>query len=81
MRGVGHHVPTRLPAPGSQALTDREREILRLVAEGLTDVQIGERLVLSPHTVHRHVANARIKLGVRSRGAAAAAAAGNPNIS
>lgn len=73
LRGLGHHVPTRTPAPGPQALTEREREILELVAAGLTDAQIGEQLVLSPHTVHRHVANARIKLGVRSRAAAAAA--------
>jgi len=76
LRGLGHHVPTRPPAPGPQALTDREREIIELVADGLTDAQIGERLVLSPHTVHRHVANARIKLGVRSRAAAAAALRG-----
>ena len=74
LRGLGHHVPTRIPAPGPQALTEREREILELVAQGLTDAQIGERLVLSPHTIHRHVANARVKLGVRSRAAAAAAA-------
>lgn len=75
LRGLGHHVPHRAAAPGPDALTDREREVLALVSEGLTDAQIGERLVLSPHTVHRHVANARIKLGVRSRAAAAAAAA------
>jgi len=73
LRGLGHHVPVRAPAPGQQALTEREREILALVAKGMTDAQIGELLTLSPHTVHRHVANARIKLGVRSRAAAAAA--------
>jgi pimeloyl-ACP methyl ester carboxylesterase/DNA-binding CsgD family transcriptional regulator len=73
LRGLGHHVPVRPPAPGPQALTARELEILTLVAQGLTDAQIGERLTLSPHTVHRHVANARVKLGVRSRAAAAAA--------
>lgn len=54
------------------ALSEREREVLTLVAQGLTDAEIAERLVLSPHTVHRHVANARTKLGVRSRAAAAA---------
>ena len=54
------------------ALTAREREVLLLVAEGLTDAQIADRLVLSPHTVHRHVANVRTKLGVPSRAAAAA---------
>jgi pimeloyl-ACP methyl ester carboxylesterase/DNA-binding CsgD family transcriptional regulator len=73
LRALGHHVPHRPSAPGPAALTAREREVLKLVAEGLTDAQIGERLVLSPHTVHRHVANARVKLGVRSRAAAAAA--------
>ena len=54
------------------ALTAREREVLMLVARGLTDAQIAERLVLSAHTVHRHVANVRTKLGVPSRAAAAA---------
>jgi len=53
-------------------LSEREREILALVAQGMTDAEIAARLVLSPHTVHRHVANARTKLGVRSRAAAAA---------
>ena len=70
LRGLGHRLPDR-PAPA--AISHREREILALVAQGLTDAQIAERLTLSPHTVHRHVANARIKLGVRSRAAAAAA--------
>jgi pimeloyl-ACP methyl ester carboxylesterase/DNA-binding CsgD family transcriptional regulator len=56
----------------SAALTAREREVLLLVAQGLTDAQIADRLMLSAHTVHRHVANARTKLGVPSRAAAAA---------
>lgn len=55
-------------------LTPREREILGLVAEGLTDAQIADRLVLSLHTVHRHVANIRAKLRSPSRAAAVAAA-------
>jgi DNA-binding NarL/FixJ family response regulator len=57
------------------ALTAREREVLRLVAEGLCDREIAKRLVLSPHTVHRHVANIRTKLGRPSRAAAVAYAA------
>jgi DNA-binding NarL/FixJ family response regulator len=57
------------------ALTAREREVLRLVAEGLRDREIAQRLVLSPHTVHRHVANIRTKLGRPSRAAAVAYAA------
>lgn len=77
LRGLGHPVRSPPAAPGPEAVTEREREILRLVADGLTDVQIGERLTLSPHTVHRHIANARTKLGVRSRAAAAAAIRGD----
>ena len=55
-------------------ITPREREVLGLVAEGLTNPQIAERLVISEHTVHRHVANLLGKLGVPSRAAAAAKA-------
>ncbi len=61
-------------AGGIPELSEREREVLRLVAEGLSDAEIAERLVLSPHTVHRHVANIRRKLGLHSRSAAAVAA-------
>ncbi len=56
-------------------LSDRELEVLRLVAMGLSDREIAERLTLSPHTVHRHVANVRTKLRLPSRAAAAAQAA------
>lgn len=60
------------PASTPSPLSDREREILLLVARGMTDAQIADRLFLSIHTVHRHVANARAKLGAPSRAAAAA---------
>jgi pimeloyl-ACP methyl ester carboxylesterase/DNA-binding CsgD family transcriptional regulator len=56
------------------ALSDREREVLRLVADGLSDAEIAARLHLSPHTVHRHVANIRTKLAQPSRAAAVAQA-------
>jgi DNA-binding NarL/FixJ family response regulator len=56
-------------------LTPREIEVLRLVAEGLNNQAIGERLFLSEHTVHRHVANILSKLSVSSRAAAVAQAA------
>jgi LuxR family maltose regulon positive regulatory protein len=56
-------------------LTSRESEVLRLVAEGLSNKQIAARLTLSEHTVHRHVANILVKLRVSSRAAAAAFAA------
>jgi pimeloyl-ACP methyl ester carboxylesterase/DNA-binding CsgD family transcriptional regulator len=52
----------------------REREVLALVAEGLSDKEVAEQLVLSPHTVHRHVANIRRKLGRGTRAAAVAEA-------
>ena len=61
-------------------LTDREREVLRLVARGETDAEIAAHLVLSTHTVHRHIANIRTKLGVPSRTAAAAWALRNELI-
>ena len=56
-------------------LTARETEVLQLVASGLSDDAVADRLVLSPHTVHRHVANIRTKLRQPSRAAAAAEAA------
>ena len=60
---------------GGEELSAREREVLALVAAGLSDAAIAERLYLSPHTVHRHVANIRVKLGQPSRAAAVAHAA------
>ncbi len=56
-------------------LTRREREVLRLIAQGMSDAAIAEQLVVSPHTVHRHVANIRTKLRLPSRAAAVAYAA------
>ena len=56
-------------------LSRRESDVLRLVAEGLSNKQIAAQLGLSPHTVHRHVANILVKLRLSSRAAAAAYAA------
>jgi pimeloyl-ACP methyl ester carboxylesterase/DNA-binding CsgD family transcriptional regulator len=69
--------PSTQDASGPQPvlLSSREREILACVARGLADREIAEQLVLSPHTVHRHVANIRRKLGRTSRSAAVAEAA------
>jgi pimeloyl-ACP methyl ester carboxylesterase/DNA-binding CsgD family transcriptional regulator len=61
--------------PAEVLLSAREREVLALVATGLNDREIAAQLVLSPHTVHRHVANIRHKLGRGSRTAAVAEAA------
>lgn len=56
-------------------LTRREREVLRLIAQGLSNPKIAARLHISEHTVHRHVANILTKLDLPSRAAAAAFAA------
>jgi pimeloyl-ACP methyl ester carboxylesterase/DNA-binding CsgD family transcriptional regulator len=61
--------------PADVLLSAREREVLALVANGLNDREIAAQLVVSPHTVHRHVANIRHKLGRGSRTAAVAEAA------
>lgn len=55
-------------------LTERETEVLSLVARGLSDQEIAQQLIVSQHTVHRHVANIRHKLGASSRTAAVAEA-------
>jgi pimeloyl-ACP methyl ester carboxylesterase len=68
------HPARPAPDPGAP-LSAREAEVLRLVAEGLSDAEIAGRLIVSPHTIHRHVANIRFKLGQPSRAAAAAYAA------
>jgi pimeloyl-ACP methyl ester carboxylesterase/DNA-binding CsgD family transcriptional regulator len=72
----GRNAPRPVAAPREPvSLTARELEVLRLVAAGLTDTEIAAQLVLSSHTVHRHVSNIRTKLGVTTRAAAAAWAA------
>lgn len=59
-------------AAGPGGLTQRELEVLRLVAEGKTNDEIASVLVVSKHTVRRHVQNILAKLGVTSRSAATA---------
>lgn len=55
------------PHPQLEALTEREREVLALVAEGLSNDEIAERLVVSPATARTHVSRAMIKLHARDR--------------
>ncbi len=58
---------------GQTVLSPRELEVLHLVSTGMTSSEIAAALFVSPHTVKRHMANIREKLGVRSQAAAIAA--------
>jgi pimeloyl-ACP methyl ester carboxylesterase/DNA-binding CsgD family transcriptional regulator len=71
----GAPATTAVEPPSTVRLSGREREVLALVANGLSDREIAAQLVVSSHTVHRHVANIRHKLGRTSRAAAVAEAA------
>ena len=68
---IGGRAAIRVPFP---ELTDREREVLDLVARGFDNVTISQRLVLSPKTVRNHIANVLAKLSLRDRAAAIVAA-------
>jgi DNA-binding NarL/FixJ family response regulator len=61
-------------SPLAAKLTDRELEVLRLLAEGLHQKEIADSLVLSPRTVGRHIEHILAKLGVHSRAQAVASA-------
>jgi LuxR family transcriptional regulator, maltose regulon positive regulatory protein len=71
---LGVPAKARPPAPRDELLTPRQLEVLRLVSEGLTDGEIAVRLVLSKHTIHRHMQNAYARLGCSSRASAVAEA-------
>ena len=57
----------RPPAPQLDELTEREREVMQLVAAGLANTEIAERLVISPFTAKTHVSRAMLKLRARDR--------------
>ena len=62
--------PAKSPVVPPAGLTAREVEILRLVAQGLTDAQVAEQLVISPRTVNWHLTSIYSKIQVSSRAAA-----------
>jgi DNA-binding NarL/FixJ family response regulator len=64
----------RSAAAERAGMTRREVEVLSLVAQGLSNREVAERLVVSEHTVHRHMANIYARLGVSTRAAAVALA-------
>ena len=63
-------MPTLKQATHPAGLTTREIEVLRLVAQGLTDAQVAEQLVISPRTVNNHLTLIYGKIGSSSRSAA-----------
>ena len=73
LRALG--APARTGPKRNAGLTKREEEVLALVGHGLTNVEIGARLFISPKTVEHHVSRLLAKLGMRSRTEAAAFAA------
>jgi DNA-binding CsgD family transcriptional regulator len=75
LRALGARGRSRPRATG--ALTGREIDVMRLVAEGLTNAEIAGRLYISPKTVEHHVARIYRKLDIRTRGEAAAWAVRN----
>jgi DNA-binding NarL/FixJ family response regulator len=69
---ISSDVEVRAPRPAPIALTDREQQVLRLLAAGRTGREIAGELTISVPTVQRHIANIYAKIGARGRVEAAA---------
>lgn len=67
VESVPDHLPKSPDQTLSEPLSDREREVLLLVAEGLSNRQIAGQLVLSTGTIKRHISNISGKLGTHNR--------------
>jgi DNA-binding NarL/FixJ family response regulator len=64
---MAYFADTPVKAPVFPELSEREREILELIARGMSNQQIVDRLVISPKTVRNHISNIFSKLQVRDR--------------
>ena len=69
LAAAGHQARTR-PQTLPAGMTDREVEVLRLAATGLTTAQIARQLVISPKTAGSHIQHIHAKIGCSTRGAA-----------
>jgi DNA-binding NarL/FixJ family response regulator len=81
LRSLGVRLPPRSTGEGAGALTGRELEIARAVADRLSNKEIGQRLDISSRTVSTHLSNIFQKLGVDSRGALADRVRDDPRLS
>jgi DNA-binding NarL/FixJ family response regulator len=79
LRRLGRRVPVRPARPGGDVLSPREREVLGLIADGLSNRAIAARLVISEATAARHVFNIFTKLGVHTRAQAVAVGVVRPD--
>jgi DNA-binding NarL/FixJ family response regulator len=74
---LGELTPPAKPQAEASTLSSRELEVLRLMAAGRSNAQIAETLVISPHTVARHVSNILDKIGAANRAEASVYAVKN----